>query len=227
MCYAFWGTSHAVSHILSSQSIIKSCLVIALFFHAALQLTPAYLVTEDTFLPWRFSPRLHTASQHWSQVPACRQFFLSSPYSGSCTSPFNLTTHLFCQRTFIRDLVLWDGLYSGFLWSNEFGKCCTLLNLEDVCVCVSHSVMSDSLWPSGLQLSRLRCPWNSQLRTLEWVAIPFSRGSSQPRNQTRVLSLPHCRQILYHLSYHGRLVQTLQCPVMCIDHIKVVNNCIF
>ena len=136
MRYAFWGTSHAVSHILSSQSVIKPCLVIALFFHAALQLTPAYLVTEDTFLPWRFSPRLHTASQRWSQVPACWQFFLSSPYSGSCTSPFNLTTHLFCQRTFIRDLVLWDGLYSGFLWSNEFGKCCTLLNLEDVCVCV-------------------------------------------------------------------------------------------
>ena len=25
-----------------------------------------------------------------------------------------------------------------------------------------------------------------QARILEWVAIPFSRGSSQPRNQTRV-----------------------------------------
>ena len=25
-----------------------------------------------------------------------------------------------------------------------------------------------------------------QTRTLEWVAIPFSRGSSQPRDQTRV-----------------------------------------
>lgn len=56
--------SHAVSHILSSQSIIKPCLVIALFFHAALQLTPAYLGTEDTSPPWRFSPRLHSASQH-------------------------------------------------------------------------------------------------------------------------------------------------------------------
>ena len=29
------------------------------------------------------------------------------------------------------------------------------------CVCVSHSVISDSLWPHGLWLSRILCPWNS------------------------------------------------------------------
>ena len=34
-----------------------------------------------------------------------------------------------------------------------------------------------------------------QTRILEWVAFPFSRGSSQPRDQTP--GLPHCRQILY------------------------------
>ena len=38
-----------------------------------------------------------------------------------------------------------------------------------------------------------------QARILEWVAIPFSRGSSQPRNQPG--GLLHCRQILYQLSY--------------------------
>ena len=37
-----------------------------------------------------------------------------------------------------------------------------------------------------------------QARILEWVAIPFSRGSSQTRDWT-----PHCRRILYHLSHHG------------------------
>ena len=38
-----------------------------------------------------------------------------------------------------------------------------------------------------------------QARILEWVAIPFSRGSSQPKDQTRV-SCISCigRQILYH-----------------------------
>ena len=34
-----------------------------------------------------------------------------------------------------------------------------------------------------------------QARVLEWVAISFSRRSSQPRDQTRI-SLPHCRQML-------------------------------
>ena len=38
-----------------------------------------------------------------------------------------------------------------------------------------------------------------QERILEWAAIPFSSGSSQPRDQTLVLQ--HCRQILYHLSH--------------------------
>ena len=41
-----------------------------------------------------------------------------------------------------------------------------------------------------------------QARILEWVAIFFSRESSQPRDQTP--GLPHCRQMLYHLSYQPR-----------------------
>ena len=40
------------------------------------------------------------------------------------------------------------------------------------------------------------------LRILEWVAYPFSSGSSQPRNRTRIRIL-HCRQIPYQLSYQG------------------------
>jgi len=30
----------------------------------------------------------------------------------------------------------------------------------------------------------------SQARTLEWVALPFSRGSSQPKDQTQVSHIP-------------------------------------
>ena len=41
-----------------------------------------------------------------------------------------------------------------------------------------------------------------QARILEWVAIPSSRGSSQPRNRTGISCI--CRQILYQLSYQGR-----------------------
>ena len=39
-------------------------------------------------------------------------------------------------------------------------------------------------------------------RILEWFAIPFSRGSSQPRDQSN-LGLLHCRQILCRLSHQG------------------------
>ena len=38
-----------------------------------------------------------------------------------------------------------------------------------------------------------------QARILEWVAVPFSRGSSQPRDRT-CISYVSCigRQVLYH-----------------------------
>ena len=42
-----------------------------------------------------------------------------------------------------------------------------------------------------------------QARILAWVAISSPRGSSWPRNQTRISHLLHCRKILYPLSYQG------------------------
>ena len=51
----------------------------------------------------------------------------------------------------------------------------------------SHAVVSNSLQPHGLY-----SPWNSPgqnsgvARIAEWVAFPFSRGSSQPRDRTQV-----------------------------------------
>ena len=56
-------------------------------------------------------------------------------------------------------------------------------------------------------LSRVRLfvtPWTIQSmkfsRPEYWVAFPFSRGSSQPRDWT---CLPHYRWILYQLSHNG------------------------
>ena len=42
-----------------------------------------------------------------------------------------------------------------------------------------------------------------QVRILEWAAIPFSRGSSQPRDWTQVshMGLPYYRQIHYQLNH--------------------------
>ena len=54
---------------------------------------------------------------------------------------------------------------------------------EAVCVLVS-SVVSKSLRSHGLQPARLLCL--TQARILQWVAIPFSRASSQLRDRTHV-----------------------------------------
>ena len=71
-------------------------------------------------------------------------------------------------------------------------------------VSVSCSVISNSLSPHGLYLARLSCPWNSPSKNTGVVAIPFSRGSSQPRDQILSnLGLLHCRQIIYLLNHQG------------------------
>ena len=44
-------------------------------------------------------------------------------------------------------------------------------------------------------------------RILEWIAYPFSRGSSQPRNW----GLLHCRQILYQWAMREEYV--VPCPI--------------
>ena len=52
--------------------------------------------------------------------------------------------------------------------------------------------------------ARLLCPWNFQARILDWIAIPFSRRSSQPRDWTCVSYVSYIgRQILYRLSPQG------------------------
>ena len=61
-----------------------------------------------------------------------------------------------------------------------------------------------TLWdPMDCSLPRSSVHGIFQAGVLEWVAISFSRGSSQPRDLN--LGLPHCRQMLYHLSHQGSL----------------------
>ena len=71
----------------------------------------------------------------------------------------------------------------------------------------------------GLNPGLLRCRWilyqlirKGSPRILEWVAYPFSRGSSPPRNQN--WSFLHCRQILYQLSYQGSPLTHIHCFIL-------------
>ena len=54
------------------------------------------------------------------------------------------------------------------------------------CAVLSWSVMSDSLWSHGLSYQAPLPMGILQARILGWVAMPSSRGSSQPRDQTQV-----------------------------------------
>ena len=63
------------------------------------------------------------------------------------------------------------------------------------------------------------CPWGSsvpeilQARTLEWVAMPSSRGSSQPRGQTCVPYVSCIgRRVLYHSGHLGSLYLNTASP---------------
>ena len=80
-----------------------------------------------------------------------------------------------------------------------------------VCVVLSCSVVSNSLWPYGLQSTRLFCPW-------EFSGQEYWSGKKKKKNtgvgchapfqgifptQGSNPGFPHCRQILYQLSHQG------------------------
>ena len=58
-----------------------------------------------------------------------------------------------------------------------------------------------------------------QVRIPEWAAIPFSRGSSQPRDQTRVSCI--CRQILCCLGHHGVLLAPYSDFIVFVFHMRI------
>ena len=60
---------------------------------------------------------------------------------------------------------------------------------------VSHSVMSDSLGPHGLQPARLLFTWDSPSKNTEVGCSSLLQGQNP--------GLLHCRQTLYHLSHQG------------------------
>ena len=69
------------------------------------------------------------------------------------------------------------------------------------CVCavcpVAHSCLT--LWSHELQAPGFSVHEISLTRRVEWVAMPSSRGSSQPRDQTRVSCTSSIgKQVLYH-----------------------------
>ena len=68
----------------------------------------------------------------------------------------------------------------------------------ELCTC---SVMAVSLQPHGLQPTRLLCPWDSPGKITGVGCHVLLQGIFP--TQGLKTGLPHCRQILYQLSYQG------------------------
>ena len=89
-----------------------------------------------------------------------------------------------------------------------------------VCVCVCarararmhmHSIVSDSLWPHGLGPPSSSVLGIFQARTLERVAISYSRGPSQPRDQTHVSCISYIgRWIFYHCAAWEAIIRLME-----------------
>ena len=80
------------------------------------------------------------------------------------------------------------------------------------CVCVGsvNSVVSDSFRFYGLQPAKLLCPWDSLSKNTGVGSHALLQGilPIQGSNQ----SLPHCREILYHLNHQGSLARIWKQP---------------
>ena len=75
---------------------------------------------------------------------------------------------------------------------------------------LSHSVMSNALWPQGLQSTRLLCPWNFPGKNTGVGCHFLLQVSSDPGTEPTIscISCISCigRQILYHQHNLGNLI---------------------
>ena len=84
-----------------------------------------------------------------------------------------------------------DPLFSGFPSHLGHHRAlnrvpCAVPWVLTVCVCVTHSAVSDSCNPTDYSPPDSSVHGILQARILQWVATSFSRGSSQSRDQTQV-----------------------------------------
>ena len=130
----------------------------------------------------------HEVSLSWGPLKKMRLLKGSQMSSSSYLrvvrgSPSALVLNLFS----IFSLSNWSQSHHG-LSSRCSGSCSCEVKVAQLCLtlCISMNYTVHGIL---------------QARILEWIAFPFSRGSSQPRDSNP--GLPHRRQILYQLSHQG------------------------
>ena len=87
-------------------------------------------------------------------------------------------------------------------------------------MCVSRSVVSDSLRSHGVQPTRLHCLWNSPGKNTGVGSHSLLQGIFP--TQGSKLGLAHCGQILYHLSHlHYPFIEVYKLLELINDYSKV------
>ena len=90
-------------------------------------------------------------------------------------------------------------------WANRE----TIARLHQLdCVVLSHSIVSYSLRPHGLQPAKLLCPWGFS-RQVYWSGLSCPHPGDLP-NPGMEPRYQQCRQILYHLNQQESLDYTRQ-----------------
>ena len=89
------------------------------------------------------------------------------------------------------------------------------IQLSYCCAVVCRSVMSNSLQPHGCSCQAPLSMTIFQARILKWVAMPSSRGSSQPRDGIQVDSLPSEPLGKPQLCYVKESEVAQSCPILC------------
>ena len=149
-----------------------------------------------------FSHSSHSSDRHLLWFPV-----LAFPLSGTSTEnstlwrPVTASLRAEVSGSFISHCVI--SIPAFFVWKSSEVKgkvaqsCLTLCDPLDCSLPVSsvHGIL--------------------QARTLEWVAVPFSRGSSQPRDRTQISRVAGgfftAERILYQLSYEGSPLSLFDC----------------
>ena len=85
-------------------------------------------------------------------------------------------------------------------------------------MCVSHSVVSDSLQPHGLWLAGLLCPWDSPAKNTGVDCHALLQGIFLTQGSNP--GLLHCRWILHALSPWGRPLAAVRASSSVGRHVR-------
>ena len=116
---------------------------------------------------------------------------------------FHVELYMEISRVFCSSFLSECNILPQRCLSGQVGEENVLHYTMEYWIVFSHSVISNSLWPHGLQPARLLWHRILQARILEWVAISFSRGSSWPRDWTQVSFLSHSGILLGHKKWNN------------------------